>query len=42
LWLDTDALDPVRKAAIEILCDPDTRSRERDVLRFRQLFREMS
>jgi len=42
LWLDTNALDPVMKAALETIYALKNTNREREVLGFRHLFREMT
>ena len=40
LWLDTDQLDPVAKAAVEATYDLKISGRDREMLRFRALFGE--
>ncbi len=42
LRLNTDTLAPAMKAAIEIIADMKNRGRERQLLRFRHLFHEMT
>lgn len=40
LWLDTDRLDPVTKAAVELCHDLQDVGHRREMLRYRDLFRE--
>ena len=40
LWLDTDTLDPVVKAAVEFAHDTKESNRGREILRYRHLFHE--
>jgi len=42
LWLDTDTLDPVTKAAIEAIHDLKDNGRSREILRYRHIFREQN
>lgn len=42
LWLDTNTLGPVKKAAIEAIHDLRETGQEREMLRFKHLFREQN
>jgi len=41
LFLDTDTLDPVTKAAVEFLVETKTKKTEREILKFRDRFQEL-